>query len=277
MLSISIWLKKKRIKQWRTKKLKENKILLGCLLVFIFISGIISNVYALNYGIGVNQNDELVWKCKVSNNYEIDLIFGSEWDSSGIFTNLSRGTKMKWKINTAEINDTVSSIEYDIWFWSLKDDWGVNDNSSQINFFVDPKEYSENYNFLNFTSLVPFWFPIPVGEYIGGLSLNLSTWYDVDNRVLPTLNVHIPKDDISPGYPNKEISIIAIYNDRGVLSSYKLYGEGNTVIIDIALEDLPFYVIPSLIGLFIAFSLGTIFYILKKKGILRRIIKSQVN
>jgi hypothetical protein len=226
----------------------------------------ISNVYAINYGIGVNQNDELVWKCKVSKNSEIDLIFGSEWDSSGIFTNLSRGTKMKWKINTAEISDNISSIEYDMWYWSLKDDWGTKDNSSQVIFFVDPNNYTENYSFLNYTSLVPFWFPIPVGEYMEGLNLRLNAWYDVDNRVLPTLNVDIPKGDISPGYPGKDINIIAIYNNRGILSSYKLYGKGNTVIIDISLEDLPFYVIPSLIGLVFAFSISITIYIIKKKS-----------
>ncbi len=239
--------------------------MLGCLFVFVFISGMISNVYAFNYGIGVNQNDELVWKCKVSNKSEIDLIFGSEWDSSGIFTNLSRGTKMKWKINTTEINDTIRSIEYDIWYWSLKDDWGAKDNSSPIIFFVDPSNYTENYSFLNYTSLVPFLFPIPVGEYMGGLSLKLNAWYDVDNRVLPTLNVDIPKGDISPGYPGKDIKIIAIYNNRGILSSYKLYSKGNTVIIDISLEDLPFYVMPSLIGLVFAFSISITIYIIKKK------------
>ena len=63
-------------------------------------SGKISIVFAVNYGIGVNQNEGLVWKCIVSNNAEMDTIFGSEWDNSGIFTNLSKGTYMKWKINS---------------------------------------------------------------------------------------------------------------------------------------------------------------------------------
>ncbi len=247
--------------------MKGKKLSLGFLIVFIFINGMIFNVFGINYGIGVHQNDELVWECKVSINSEIDLIFGNGWDSSGIFTNLSRGTRMKWRINSAEINDTISSIEYDIWFWSLNDDWGTKDNSSQINVFIDPIDYSENYSFLNYTSLVPFWIPIPVGEYIGGLSSNLSSWYDVDNRVLPTLNVNIRKNDISPGYPNKDIKIIAIYNDRGLLNSYKLYGKGNTVIIDIVLDDLPFYVIPTLIGLIVAFSVCIIIYIVKNKYI----------
>ena len=109
---------------------------------------------------------------------------------------------------------------------------------------------------------LPFWFPIPVGEYMGGLDLN--AWYDVDNRVLPTLNVDISKDAISPGYPNKDIEIIAIYNEEGILSSYKLYTKGNVVIVDIALDFLPFYVIPTLIILFTVLSLGVIVYIIKK-------------
>jgi len=83
--------------------------------------------------------------------------------------------------------------------------------------------------------------------------------------VLTTLNVYIPKDGILTGYPNKDIKIIAIYNDRGILKTYKLYSKENRVIIDIALDFLPFYVIPSLIGLMVAFSIGFTFYIIKKK------------
>ena len=225
----------------------------------------ISNVYAINYGIGVNQSNELVWKCKVCNNAEMDNIFGSEWDSSGIFTNLSKGAYMKWKINSTIINSTLLSIEYDIWYWNLSDEWGNKDNSSQINIFVDPNDYSTNYLFLMYTSLVPFLLPIPVGEYLGGLSVKLHDSYDVDNRVLPTLNLEVLKDNFYPGYPNKDIKIIAIYNDHGVLNSYKLYGKGNTVIIDIALDFLPVYVIPSLIGLVVIFSIGVAFYVIKKK------------
>lgn len=172
---------------------------------------------------------------------------------------------MKWKINSTEINSTIISIEYDIWYWNLGEEWGIKDNSSQITIFVDPDDYSTNYWFLNYTSLVPFLLPIPVGEYLGDLSVNLNDFYDVDNRVLPTLNVEVLKDNISPGYPNKDLKIIAIYNDRGILNSYKLYGKENTVIIDIALDFLPIYVIPSLIGLMVVFSIGVAFYIIKKK------------
>ena len=245
--------------------MKRKEFLICFLLLFILTSGNISNVSAVNYGIGVTQNEGLVWKCKVCDNTEMDNIFGPEWDNSGIFTSLSKGASMKWKINSTEINSTMISIEYDIWYWTLSGDWGIKDNSSQITMLVNPDDYSINYQFLKYTSLVPFLLPIPVGEYLGGLSIKLNDWYDVDNRVLPTLNVRVLKDTIYPSYPNKDIKIIAIYNDRGILNSYKLYGKENTVILDIALDFLPFYVIPSLIGLIVVFSIGVTFYIIKKK------------
>lgn len=249
-----------------TNRLKKKEFIIGSLLFFILIIGNISNVFAVNYGIGVDQNEGLVWKCNVCNNAEMDNIFGSEWDSSGIFTNLSKGASMKWKINSTEINSYFFRVEYDIWYWDLSDEWGIKDNSSQINIFVDPGNYSTNYFFVDYTSLAPFLLPIPVGEYLGGLSVILNDWHDVDNRVLPTLNVEVLKDKIYPGYPNKNIKIIAIYNDRGILKSYKLYGKENTVIIDIALNFLPIYVIPTLVGLVVVFSIGVAFYIIKKKS-----------
>ncbi len=245
--------------------MKKKVFLIVGLLFFILTSGFISNVSAANYGIGVHQNERLIWKCKVCNNAEMDRIFGSEWGSSGIFTNLSKGANLKWEIKSTEKNNTILSINYDIWFWNISDDWTIKDNSSHINFFVDPKDYSPNYWFLDYTSLVPFLLPIPVGEYLGGLSVKLNDWYDVDNRVLPTLNVEVQKHSIYPNYPNKDIKIIAIYNDRGILNSYKLYGKENAVIIDISLDFLPIYVIPSLFGLVVLLSIGVAFYIIKKK------------
>jgi hypothetical protein len=245
--------------------LKIKEFLICGLLLFVISIGNFQNASAVNYGIGIYQNEGLVWKCKVCNNAEMDNIFGSNWDSLGIFTSLKRGTSMKWKINSMEINSTIISIEYDIWYWNISKEWGIIDNTSQITMFVDPDNYSANYAFLNYTSLVPFLLPIPVGEYLGGLSLKLIDWYDVDNRVLPTLNVEVLKDEIYPSYPNKDIKIIAIYSDRGILNSYKLYGKENTVLIDISLDFLPIYVIPSLIGLTVVSSVCVVVYIIKKK------------
>ena len=235
---------------------------LSIIIIFFLSPGMILNVGAINYNTGVKENDELIWKCRVCDDVEMNFIFGIGWDNSGIFQNLSKGKMMKWEIDSVQVNDTVIKIEFGVWFWRQNRNWGIKDNDSEILYHTNPSDYTEELNFSSEKSFTPFWFPVPVGEYLGGL--NLTGWYDVDNRVLPTLNVDIPKDTVLSGYPNRSIQIIAIYNDLGILSSYKLYTKGNVVIIDIALDFLPIYVIPSLVVLFTILSLGVIIYIIKK-------------
>ncbi|MFX0003489.1 MAG: hypothetical protein ACFE9C_02835 [Candidatus Hodarchaeota archaeon] len=230
-------------------------------LFFLLISNIISFVNALDYGVGVREDQELVWKCNVCNQIEMDTIFGSDWKDSGIFKNLSVGRRMKWKIDSIEVNQSLSRINFSIWDWTSEKIWGPKDNVLEITYFFDSLES----NFTQYTSLIPFWFPVPVGEFIGNLELN--EWYDVDNRVLPTVIVELEKDAISLGFPQKNIKIIAIYNDLGLLSSYKLYTDGNIVIVDISLNFLPVYVIPILIGLFLGISLCLGLYAYKKRRV----------
>jgi hypothetical protein len=170
---------------------------------------------------------------------------------------------MKWKINNIRINATFINLNLSVWEWTDENDWGLKDYNSNLHYFINPRDYSQNLNFSQYSSFVPFLFPVPIGDYLAGLSLN--EWYDVDNRVLPTLNVEITKDEISPGVPFEGFKIIAIYNDQGILNSYKIYINMNVVILDIKFDFLPFYVIPTLIGLFSGFSIGIILYILKKK------------
>lgn len=215
------------------------------------------------YNVGVAQNQKKIWKCNVSNKLEMNALFGSTWDDSGIFRNLSKGKRMKWEISRVEVNETFTSINISLWEWTSEKSWGIKDDNFQIIYRSNPGNYSQELNFSDTTSLVPFWFPVPVGEFIG--ELNLKNWYDVDNRVLPTLNVEIIKGSLGTNLPSKNIHIIAIYNDQGILDSYKLYIKGNVVIIDISLEDLPFYVIPILISLITIISLVGIFYIYKKR------------
>jgi len=54
-------------------------------------------------------------------------------------------------------------------------------------------------------------------------------------------------------YPTIFIKIQAMYNDKGILSSYKLYIEDHKVIIDISLEtSVPYelYLFPAIIAIF---------------------------
>jgi len=243
--------------------LKIRNIKLLFLISFIFVGSLTTSVASVSYQIGVSPNNQLIWNCNVCNKVELNNIFGSEWDKSGVLTNLSVGSRMKWNITSTLSNETIKRIKFDIWYWNLKTDWGSRDNLSQIIFPSNPEDFSGDMSTLYKYSFISFWFPIPVGEYMGALKLN--TIYDVDNRVLPTININILKDNFSPGYPNKDITIIAFYNDRGILSSYKLYSKGNKVIIDIALDYLPFYVIPTLIGLIIIFIIGVTYYIKRNR------------
>jgi len=243
--------------------LKPNSILISFLFIILLIIGIIPNGTAISYGIGVNRDEELIWKCNVCNNGEMSILFGNNWDNSGLFEDLNKGTKMKWEIKNTEVNDTNIVLEVDLWLWNSGNNWGNKDSTFQIMYLSNPKTYSEEFNFSNYAFLVPFLFPVPVSEYLGNIKLN--KWYDVDNRVLTTLNVEITKDLIVPNYPTKDINIIAIYNERGILTSYKLYVKGNVVIVDISFNKLPFFVIPTLVSLTVCLSIGVIIYILKKK------------
>ena len=60
--------------------------------------------------------------------------------------------------------------------------------------------------------------------------------YDVDTRVLPTLNVDINLSE--------RISIISLYNSEGILSSLKFYTNGNVVMLDIEFEFFPSEFLP---------------------------------
>lgn len=243
--------------------MRKKVLLLEFVFFLLLLANTISNVNAIDYRVGVNNSQELIWKCNVSNQIEMDNIFGNDWDESGIFENLSKGKRMKWKINNIEVDETFTKLNFSIWGWTNRTTWGDKDNDSQIIFFSNPKNFTKDLNFSSYSSLVPFWFPVPVGEYMGGLSLN--EWYDVDNRVLPTLNVEIEENALLPGFPSKGIKIIAIYNDQGILNSYKLYIEGNVVILDIVFDFLPVYVIPTMIGLMSFFVLSIIIFVIKKR------------
>ncbi|MFX1477689.1 MAG: hypothetical protein ACFFCI_06125 [Promethearchaeota archaeon] len=243
--------------------MRKKVALIEFICVLLLLINVISYVNATDYRVGVKSNQELIWRCNVCKKREMDNIFGNNWNELGNFENLNKGYKMKWKILNTEVNEIFIRLNFSVWGWTNGNTWGVKDRDFQITFFSNPNEYSTEINFSNYASFVPFWFPIPVGEYLGGLSL--YEWYDIDNRVLPTLNIDIEKDAIIPGFPSKDIKIIAIYNDQGILNSYKLYITGNVVIIDISLYSLPVYVIPTLISLTLGLSLSLIVYIIKKR------------
>jgi hypothetical protein len=89
--------------------------------------------------------------------------------------------------------------------------------------------------------------------------------YDIDNRVLPTFNIEINEFFLQPEYRSERITIIAMYDGDGILTSFKLYMIGNVVVVDIELESIPLYVIPATFGLVGAFFIAVFMYVRKQR------------
>jgi hypothetical protein len=244
-------------------KVKKGDVFIGIVLLFLFLLGLSSNALANDYQNGIKANDELIWNCHSCDDNKMDELFGEFWNDAGIFENLSTNRKMKWSVNMVEENSTTLSALISIWMWGFEDNWGTQDNSSKISYLKNPILYPSGFNFTNTFPFIPFWLPVPVGEYLGEVSLGKI--YDVDNRVLPTLNVRITKDYIHPNEPTETVYFIAVYNTNGILSSFKLYTSGNVVVVDISLESLPIIAIASTIGLVLAFVCSIVIYIKKKR------------
>jgi len=239
-------------------KIRNRNLYASITLILIFVMGFTSDVVALNYSFSFITNEELVWKCDICDINKMNTLFGENWSNSGLFENLGQGKRMKWQVNTTKVNSTSLSATFNMWVWKNEDNWGPYD-------YITEFSYSQNASKSNLSiafPFVPFWLPIPVSIYIGELKLN--SMYDVDNRVLPTINVQVSKGFLEPSFPSEKVFIIAIYNYDGILSSFKLYTSGNVVVIDIEFESLPIYVIPSTIGLIGAFFIAIIIYVRKQ-------------
>jgi len=244
-------------------KVKKRDIWTSTMLFLLFLLEFSSSAFAVEYQNGIITNEELIWRCRTYDDTKMDTLFGEHWNEAGIFENLSTNKKMKWRAIMVEENSTTLSSLFSIWIWKDEDSLGTQDNSSRLSYLKNPNLYPNEFNFTDAFPYVPFWLPSPVGEYLG--ALQLSDMYDVDNRVLPTLNVKIIQGFIFSNKPTETVYIIAVYNGNGIMSSFKLYTSGNVVVIDISLEGLPILAITSTIGLLLTFVCSIVLYIKKKR------------
>lgn len=244
-------------------KVKKRDILTSTILLLLFLLEFSSSAFAVEYQNGIITNEELIWICHICDDTKMDALFGEHWNETGIFENLSTNKRMKWRAIMVEENSTTLSSLFSIWMWKDEDGWGTQDNSSRLSYLKNTNLYPNGFNFTEAFPYVPFWLPSPVGEYLG--TLRLDDIYDVDNRVLPTLNVQIIKGSINSNNPTETVYIIAVYNSNGILSSFKLYTSGNVVVVDISLENLPILAISSTIGLLVVFFCSIVLYLKKKR------------
>ena len=239
-------------------KIRRTNYFASIALFLIFMGSFTSNVIALDYSIGFRTGDQLIWKCNICNINKMNELFGEGWRDAGLFENLSQGKRMRWDVNTIEQNSTSILASVNIWMWKNEESWGTLDNITESSYLKNPSQYPANFNFSTYLPFVPFWLPVPIGDYLG--EMKLSNLYDVDNRVLPTLNVQL-------NIPTENVYIIAVYNLNGILSSFKLYITGNVVVIDISLDNIPLYVLPSTIGLISAFLIVIYLFVKRKRNI----------
>lgn len=232
---------------------------------FLIITVLTMSLNTLNtsFKIGLTQNEEIVWECNIGNENSINELFGLGWDENGLFENLSQGKKMMWRINYIGNNETYFNLNISIWIWTSGDQWGLKDKELTLFHYINPNDYPDNLDYTNQLPYVPFWFPIPTNEYFGELRFDFH--YDVDNRVLPTINLFLEQGALGSGHPTQAISVIAIYNNQGLLSSYKLYTSDYKILIDISLQEIPFVAIFSTLGLILVFIIGIIIFILRKR------------
>ena len=255
--------------------MKNKSKLLMLMICTIIGLGLIPRVWAIDYGSGVKEGDELIWNCNVYQKQKMEQLFGNDWDkfNASVFKDLEKGARMKWKIteiienallysNKTKNNESALSIMFDIWNWTKNVDWGSKDSQDQRILFKNPLNNLDDLIYPNFA---PFWLPVPIGEYMKAIEPVLSSGYTVDGRVLLAITIELNIGDLDGTYPTEYIKVLAIYNDRGILRSYKLYITDHFVMVDISLESNPILEIPLIIAIVVLSYIGLAFVLLKIK------------
>ncbi|MFX0105629.1 MAG: hypothetical protein ACFE75_09070 [Candidatus Hodarchaeota archaeon] len=252
----------------------KNKLLIIIVCTIIGL-GLISRVRAIDYSAGIKEGRELIWICNIYQKQKMEQLFGNDWDkvNASIFKDLEEGAKMKWKItdiienamlysNKTKNNESALSIKFDIWNWTKNVDWGPRDSQDERILFKNPLN---NLDHLIYPNFVPFWLPVPTGEYMKAMEPVLSSGYTIDGRVLLAITIELDKNELDGTYPTEYVKVLAMYNDEGILRSYKLYITDHFVMVDISLESNPILEIPLIIIIVVLSYFGLTIVLLKTK------------
>ena len=256
--------------------MKIKYFLIGLIFVLTFLIRFNASVVANEQRIEIEKDDKFIWKCNICDEDKMRDLLGSRWNANGtgFFEDLEQNTRMKWLIEDTDENIEINNPEtledekfiqiiYKRWKWTKDDKWGDYDDEEQFNLYENPKDYPDDFIFLN---IAPIWLPMPIDAYLK--DVDLYEGYSIDARSIPTISCEVEKNDMKGDYPTEYIKIQAIYNDKGILKSYKLYIENHKVIVDISLETdfiyspiVWLYIIPAI---FAIFYIGLIYIIYKK-------------
>ncbi|TFF95800.1 MAG: hypothetical protein EU544_01975 [Promethearchaeota archaeon] len=243
------------------------------IILFLIILQISTQALALKYEIYFKEEEEISWVCNVCKSEQMENALGNNWDKGDydLFLDIKEGAKMKWQIekidkseqycNTTDQKEDGYLINYGYWAWTEEENWGSKEETKKEFAFENPKYYPEDFIYPVFA---PVWMPGPVGEYMKELESRLYKGYTVDGRVLLTITCELEKKELDDKYPKQYIKVLAMYTDKGILRSYKLYLEDHHVILDISLEDIPYVELIFPIILTALLISGTLYVLWKK-------------
>jgi len=252
-------------------KIKKEQGLI--LIFFLIIFQISTQAFAFNYQIYFQEDDEISWVCNVCRSEQLENALGKNWDEGeyDLFLDIKKGAKMKWKIESIDESQQYSNstdqpedcflLSYSYWGWTEEANWGSKEENKKEFAFENPNHYPEDFIYPVFA---PMWLPGPVGEYMKELEPRLYKGYTVDGRVLLTITCELEREELDDTYPKQYIKVLAMYTDKGILRSYKLYLEDHHVILDISLEDIPYLELIFPIILTALLIIGTLYILWKK-------------
>ncbi|MBD3256580.1 MAG: hypothetical protein GF383_15910 [Candidatus Lokiarchaeota archaeon] len=253
------------MKNPKKMQIDRKKILLFLIFLSIFLVIIPSNVSSSSYNIEVSEDQGIIWKCNECDQERLKRLFGNHWDDNGtgIFEDMRKGRLMRWVIRDVDKEERFSIetqqmeeayiIEYKKWVWKeVEREWGDEDGYEEIVFYNDPEDFGEDYIFKN---IVPFILPMPFGDYLK--ETDLYEGYTIDARVIPSITCEIEENDLDNGRPEEMVKVQAMYTEKGIVKSYKLYWQNHHVLIDISIDSdfnnetiiLPIIIIVFYIGL----------------------------
>ncbi len=179
--------------------------------------------YSMEYALGVETNEELLWLLTNVDDSLMQTYFGPNWESMfGLPSDPLEMSKMKINITSIQDNSTHWKINYDVWDWvDIKNNFNpLAENTDSLEYLQEPFNYTTTHNLPN---IFPLIVPNPPAYYLDLANLD-SAYY---SSIYPDYND--PKSVVinyyfSVGYM-EVLHGTAKYDEFGILSqlSFMIY------------------------------------------------------
>ncbi|MHA2392181.1 MAG: hypothetical protein ACXAEX_09420 [Promethearchaeota archaeon] len=179
----------------------------------------------INYSLNVAINNEYTWIVGEIDNFIMNKIFGSKWESIyGIFSDPEKFSKFKINITAILENSTHWNITYSKWNWTDKENNfnSTPDGTDLLTFRKEPLNYTYPHNL---THIFPFFIPNPIFHYLNRSDLTesyskISSYGSAGDFV--ELGDNLMSSTIIDGH-NIQFGRNAYYNKYGMLDWMDFY------------------------------------------------------